>query len=358
MSLSVVILAAGKGKRMFSESPKVIHSLADKPMLQYVIDAAKKLKPENINVIIGHKAGKVKETLLHEKVNWITQKEQLGTGHAVKYAIPNLTGQQTLILYGDVPLVDITDLEKLVKIGKEGLSILTFKMSNPEGYGRIIRENNEVEEIIEEKDCNERQKKITEINTGIMAAKTENLIEWLSTISNKNSQNEYYLTDIVALAKKEKIKVDTIQANSEITISGINSKIELAKMERAIQLEKAYKLMGKGVTLLDPTRIDIRGQLEFGTDVVIDVGCIFEGKVKIGKNVSIGAYSIIKDCEILDDVTIKPYSHLDGAKIGKKNIIGPYARLRPGTETDNSVNIGNFVEIKNSKIGMGTKIII
>jgi len=247
-------------------------------------------------------------------------------------------------------------LKKLIKKGEKGLSILTFNKLNPKGYGRIIRALNDVEAIVEEKDCNDTQQRITEINTGIMVADTKHLINWLSLISNKNSQKEYYLTDIVALAKKDKIRINTLEANSEITISGVNSKIELAKMERAIQLKKTNTLMEQGVTPLDPSRTDIRGQLDCGTDVVIDVGCIFEGKVKIGKNVTIGAYSILKDCEILDDVIIKPYSHLDNAKVGKKNIIGPYARLRPGTETNDNVHIGNFVEIKNSKIGTGTKI--
>ena len=355
MSLSIVILAAGKGKRMFSEKPKVLHNLAGKPMLQYVIDIAKKLKAESINVIVGHKAESVEKTLSKEKVNWILQKSQLGTGDAVKHAVPKLKGEKTLILYGDVPLVDIGNLKKLIEIGSE-LGILTFNKGNPKGYGRIVREADSIEAIVEEKDCNDIQKKITEINTGIMIVNTKYLINWLSLISNKNSQKEYYLTDIVALAKKDKIKIKAYKADTEITISGINSKKELAKMEREIQLKKSEELMEQGVTLLDPSRIDVRGNLNCGSDVVVDVGCIFEGNVKIGKNVTIGAYSIIKDCEILDDSIIKPYSHLDNSKIGKKNIVGPYARLRPGTETSSNVHVGNFVEIKNSKIGAGTKI--
>ena len=356
MSLSVVILAAGKGTRMFSEQPKVLHKLADQPMLQYVIDIANELNPKNTNVIVGYKAKEVKHALTHEKVNWILQEKQLGTGDAVKYAIPNLTGEQTLILYGDVPLVKINELKKLIKIGEKGLSILTFNKINPTGYGRIVRGRTGVEAIVEEKDCSDAQKEITEVNTGIMVADTKYLINWLSLISNINSQKEYYLTDIVALAKKDNIEINTIEADSEITISGVNSKIELAKMERAIQLKKANTLMEQGVTLLDPSRTDIRGHLDCGKDVVIDVGCIFEGKVKIGKNVTIGAYSILNDCEILNDSIIKPYSHLENVKVGKKNIIGPYARLRPGTETNENVHIGNFVEIKNSKIGADTKI--
>jgi len=356
MSLSVVILAAGEGTRMFSDQPKVLHKLADQPMLQYVIDIANELNPKNTNVIVGYKAKEVMNTLSHEKVNWILQEKQLGTGDAVKYAIPNLIGQQTLILYGDVPFVKINELKKLIKTGEKGLSILTFNKINPTGYGRIVRGINGVEAIVEEKDCSDAQKEITEVNTGIMVADTKHLINWLSLISNINSQKEYYLTDIVALAKKDSIKINTIEANSEITISGVNSKIELAKMERAIQLKKSNTLMEQGVTLLDPSRTDIRGHLDCGTDVVIDVGCIFEGKVKIGKNVTIGAYSIIKDSEILNDSIVKPYSHLDNAKVGKKNIIGPYARLRPGTETNENVHIGNFVEIKNSKIDTGSKI--
>ena len=264
MSLSVVILAAGKGTRMFSEQPKVLHKLADQPMLQYVIDIANELNPKNTNVIVGYKAKEVKDALSREKVNWILQEKQLGTGDAVKYAIPNLTGEQTLILYGDVPLVKINELKKLIKIGEKGLSILTFNKINPTGYGRIVRGRKGVEAIVEEKDCSDAQKEITEVNTGIMVADTKHLINWLSLISNINSQKEYYLTDIVALAKKDSIKINTIKANSEITISGVNSKIELAKMERAIQLNKANTLMDQGVTLLDPSRTDIRGHLDCG----------------------------------------------------------------------------------------------
>ena len=227
MSLSVVILAAGKGTRMFSDQPKVLHKLADQPMLQYVIDIANELNPKNTSVIVGYKAKEVMNTLTHEKVNWILQEKQLGTGDAVKYAIPNLIGQQTLILYGDVPLIKINELKKLIKKGEKGLSILTFDKINPTGYGRIVRGLNDVEAIVEEKDCSDAQKEITEVNTGIMVADTKHLINWLSLISNINSQKEYYLTDIVALAKKDSIKINTIGANSEITISGVNSILEL-----------------------------------------------------------------------------------------------------------------------------------
>ena len=243
MSLSVVILAAGKGTRMFSKLPKVLHKLSNQPLLQYVINIAKNLNPENINVVVGYKSKEVESVFSNEKMNWIIQKKQLGTGDAVRYAIPYLKSTQTIILYGDVPLVDFNDLKQLIKKSEKGLGILTFKKINPTGYGRIKRIKNDIEGIVEEKDCNDSEKKITEINTGIICVDTSNLINWLSLISNNNSQKEYYLTDIVALARKEKIKIRSHEAKSEVSILGINSKIDLAMMERALQNKKNNSLM-------------------------------------------------------------------------------------------------------------------
>jgi len=356
MTLSVVILAAGKGTRMFSEKPKVLHKLSNQPLLQYVINAAKNLKPVNINVVIGHKSELIEQEFSKEDINWVVQKVQLGTGDAVKYTAPFMEGSQTIVLYGDVPLIDINDLKKLIKASENGLGILTFDKKNPKGYGRIKRSRNEVEAIVEEKDCSKIEKKITEINTGIMCIDTTKLHNWLYEITNNNSQKEYYLTDIVALAKKDNVKIVTHEAKNESTISGINCKAELVSMEKIMKQKKISELINQGITIIDPSRTEIRGSLVCGSDVEIDVGCIFEGDIKIGDNVKVGAYTHLKDSTILDNSNIKPYSHIDKSEVGMNNNIGPYARLRPGSKTKNNVNIGNFVEIKNSTIGIGTKI--
>ena len=356
MTLSVVILAAGKGTRMFSEKPKVLHKLSNQPLLQYVINAAKNLNPTNINVVVGYKSDLVEQEFSKENINWVVQKEQLGTGDAVKYTASFLKGSQTIVLYGDVPLININDLKTLINISKNGLGILTFNKNNPKGYGRIKRIKKEVEGIVEERDCSEEEKKITEINTGIMCMDTSKLNNWLSQITNNNSQKEYYLTDIVALAKKDNIKVVTHEAKNETTISGINSKAELVSMEKFMNQKKNIELIEQGVKIMDPSRTEIRGSLDCGSDVEIDVGCIFEGNVKLGNNVKVGAYTHIKDSTILNDTNIKPYSHIEASEVGENNNIGPYARLRPGAKTKKNVHIGNFVEIKNSEIGIGTKI--
>jgi len=356
MTLSVVILAAGKGTRMFSEKPKVLHELSNQPLLQYVIKVAKNLKPVNVNVVVGYKSKLIQQEFSKEDINWVVQKEQLGTGDAVKYATSFIEGSQTLILYGDVPLININDLTKLIEVSENGLGILTFDKRNPKGYGRIKRTEGVVEGIIEEKDCSIKEKKITEINTGIMCIDSIKLNNWLPQITNNNSQKEYYLTDIVALAKKDNIKVVTHEAKNETTISGINSKAELVSMEKFMNQKKNIELIEQGVKIMDPSRTEIRGSLDCGSDVEIDVGCIFEGIVKLGNNVKVGAYTHIKDSTILNDTNIKPYSHIEASEVGENNNIGPYARLRPGAKTKKNVHIGNFVEIKNSEIGIGTKI--
>ena len=325
MTLSVVVLAAGKGTRMFSEKPKVLHELSNQPLLQYVINAAKNLKPVNINVVVGYKSKLIQREFIKEEINWVVQKEQLGTGDAVKYTTSFLKGSQTLILYGDVPLININDLTKLIEVSENGLGILTFDKRDPKGYGRIKRTEGVVEGIIEEKDCSIKEKKITEINTGIMCIDSNKLSNWLSKITNNNSQKEYYLTDIVALAKKDNTKIVTHEAKNESTISGINSKAELIAMEKIMKQTKIEKLVEQGVTIIDPSRTEIRGSLVCGSDVEIDVGCIFEGEVKLGNNVKVGAYSHVTDSNILDNSNIKPYSHIDTSEIGMNNNIGPYA---------------------------------
>ncbi len=356
MSLNVVILAAGKGTRMQSDMPKVLHSLAQKSLLQHVLDTAKSLNPKKISIVIGYESEIIKKSILDENVSWRLQEKQLGTGHAVQQAIPDLYHEKTLILYGDVPLIKKSDLEKLINVSDSGIGIMTFIKKDPFGYGRIQRDQNKINAIIEEKDSSEEQKKITEINTGIMSVNTKLLIDWLGRLKNNNAQKEYYLTDIIKFAVRDKVFVSSHIVNNELSITGINSKKDLSFVERGFQLTKAEKLMNEGVTLIDPSRIDIRGELHCGKDVIIDIGCIFEGKVTIGNNVKINPYTVIKDSTIQDNSIIESFSHIDSSKVGSENRIGPYARLRPGSFLSDKIRIGNFVEIKNTSVDLGTKI--
>ena len=356
MSLNVVILAAGKGTRMHSDKPKVLQPLSNKSILQHVLDTSNLLQTNNIIIVTGYKSDLIKTSISDSKISWRLQDKQLGTGHAVKQSIPDLSNEKTLILYGDVPLIEKSDLQKLIKAADSGLAVMTFIKDNPCGYGRIERRQGKIHAIIEEKDSTEEQRKITEINTGIMAVNTKYLISWLGKLNNENSQNEYYLTDIVKLAVKDGIIISSHTAKNELSITGVNSKKELAFIERGFQLKKAEELMSKGVTLIDPNRIDIRGELICGKEVSIDIGCVFEGKVTLGNNVQVKPYSIIKDSYIAENTTIEPFSYIDSSKVGPACRIGPYARLRPGSILEGSAHIGNFVEIKNSAINFGTKI--
>ena len=356
MTLSIVILAAGKGTRMNSQLPKVLQPLAGKPILQYVLDTSHSLQPNNISIVAGHKSEMLRELIKDKNISWRIQDAQLGTGHAVIQAIPDLKSDKTLILYGDVPLIKKADLQSLIKKSNKGLAVMVHIKNDANGYGRIIREDYEIQGIIEDKDCNEEQKKIKEINTGIIAADTKYLKQWLSRLTNENAQKEYYLTDIVKFAVEDDITVSSHGVEEETSISGVNSKSELAYIERGLQLNKAEELMDKGVTILDPSRIDIRGQLKCGQDVTIDVGCIFEGDVNLGNNVHIKPYSFIKNSDINESSTIEAFSHIDSSKVGSSCRVGPYARLRPGTVLENEVHIGNYVEIKNSLVDQGTKI--
>ena len=356
MTLSIVILAAGKGTRMNSQLPKVLQPLAGKPILQYVLDTSYSLQPNNISIVAGHKSEMLRELIKDKNISWRIQDAQLGTGHAVIQAIPDLKSDKTLILYGDVPLIKKADLQSLIKKSNTGLAVMTHIKNDANGYGRIIREDYEIKGIIEDKDCNEEQKKIKEINTGILAADTKYLKQWLSRLTNENAQKEYYLTDIVKFAVEDNITVSSHEVEEEVSISGVNSKSELAYIERGLQLSKAEELMDKGVTILDPSRIDIRGQLKCGQDVTIDVGCIFEGDVNLGNNVHIKPYSFIKNSDINESSIIEAFSHIDSSKVGPSCRVGPYARLRPGTVLENEVHIGNYVEIKNSLVDQGTKI--
>ena len=356
MTLSIVILAAGKGTRMNSQLPKVLQPLAGKPILQYVLDTTHSLQPDNISIVAGHKSEMLKELIKDKNISWRIQDTQLGTGHAVIQAIPDLNSDKTLILYGDVPLIKKADLQSLIKKSDTGLAVMTHIKNDANGYGRILREDNKIQGIIEDKDCNKEQKKIKEINTGILAADTKYLKQWLSRLTNENAQKEYYLTDIVKFAVEDNITVSSHEVEEEVSISGVNSKSELAYIERGLQLNKAEELMEKGVTVLDPNRIDIRGQLKCGQDVTIDIGCIFEGNVNLGNNVHIKPYSFIKNSDIDENSTIEAFSHIDSSKVGSSCRVGPYARLRPGTVLESEVHIGNYVEIKNSLVDQGTKI--
>ena len=356
MTLSIVILAAGKGTRMNSQLPKVLQPLAGKPILQYVLDTTHSLQPNNISIVAGHKSEMLRELIKDKNISWRIQDTQLGTGHAVIQAIPDLNSDKTLILYGDVPLIKKADLQSLIKKSDTGLAVMTHIKNDANGYGRILREDNKIQGIIEDKDCNKEQKKIKEINTGILAADTKYLKQWLYRLSNENAQKEYYLTDIVKFAVEDNITVSSHEVEEEVSISGVNSKSELAYIERGLQLNKAEELMEKGVTVLDPNRIDIRGQLICGQDVTIDIGCIFEGNVNLGNNVHIKPYSFIKNSDIDENSTIEAFSHIDSSKVGSSCRVGPYARLRPGTVLESEVHIGNYVEIKNSLVDQGTKI--
>jgi bifunctional UDP-N-acetylglucosamine pyrophosphorylase/glucosamine-1-phosphate N-acetyltransferase len=355
--MNVVILAAGMGKRMQSDLPKVLHPLAGKPLLSHVISTAKALNPSRICVVYGHGGDLVPSQLAAEDVRFVLQSPQLGTGHAVMQASDALDDSApTLVLYGDVPLTTATTLQTLVdKAGKERLAVLTVDLEDPTGYGRIVRENNRIVRIVEQKDASDSERAIREVNTGILVAPTRALKSWLSKLSNNNAQQEYYLTDIIAMAVKEGTPVESAQPAQVWETLGVNSKVQLAELERIHQRAIANALLEQGVTLADPNRIDVRGELHCGRDVSIDVGCVFEGEVVLGDGVVIGANCVIRDAKIHSGAMIKPFSHIDGTRIGSDAQIGPYARLRPGTVLGDDVHVGNFVEIKNSQFDAHSK---
>lgn len=348
---------------MQSALPKVLHPLAGKPLLQHVIDTARALAPSKLCVIYGHGGAAVPEMLKrqdstgHAAIDTALQEPQLGTGHAVSQAVPQLDEDvPTLILYGDVPLTAVASLKRLVDAaGTDKLGILTVVQANPFGLGRIVREGGTITRIVEEKDASEAERAICEINSGIMVAPTRHLKKWLGSLSNNNAQGEYYLTDIVARAVEDGVPVVSANPSAEWEVAGVNSKVQLAELERRHQLNIANALLEKGVTLLDPARIDVRGELICGRDVTIDVGCVFEGRVELGDGVSVGAHNVLVNARIAAGTNIKPFCHIEEAVVGAKSVIGPYARLRPGTELAEDVHIGNFVEIKNSQIAAHSK---
>lgn len=357
-TLSAVILAAGKGTRMYSDLPKVLHCVAGKPMVKHVIDTATALGAENLHLIYGHGGELMRERLANEKVNWVFQNEQLGTAHAVQQAAPFFKDDENIVvLYGDAPLISVETLEKLIAAKPEnGIALLTVNLDNPTGYGRILRENGNVVAIVEQKDANAEQLKIQEVNTGVMVSDGANFKKWLARVDNHNAQGEYYLTDLIALANQDGCQVMAVQAGDAIEVEGANNRLQLAALERYYQHKQAQHLLLAGVTLLDPARFDLRGTLEHGKDVEIDTNVILEGNVRLGNRVKIGAGCVLKNVTLGDDVEVKPYSVLEDAVIGEKAAIGPFSRLRPGTELAAQTHVGNFVEIKKSIVGKGSKV--
>ena len=357
--LNVVILAAGLGKRMHSTLPKVLHPLAGKPLISHVLATARTLLPGKICVVYGYGGELVPQVINDDELIWVKQDPQMGTGHALLQTLPHLDSNGvTLVLYGDVPLTSVETLKKLIATSAESvLALLTLELDDPSGYGRIVRnsEGNGVIAIVEEKDASESEHQICEINTGIMVVPNQFLHNWLPKLENKNSQKEYYLTDIVKMAVTDGVKVEATHPEHAWETLGINSKVQLAALERIYQDETAGRLLDQGVTLSDPSRIDIRGQLFCGSDVSIDINCIFEGAVQLGDGVRVGANCILKNTKIQAGTQIAPFSLIEDAEIGKDCRIGPYARIRPGTHLSDEVHIGNFVEIKNSSISTGSK---
>jgi bifunctional UDP-N-acetylglucosamine pyrophosphorylase/glucosamine-1-phosphate N-acetyltransferase len=357
--LNVIILAAGKGTRMKSDLPKVLHPLAGKPLLSHVLAAADSLAPERICVVYGHGGETLPQAMARPELAWAKQEPQLGTGHAVQQAVPHLNPDAVcLILYGDVPLTRAETLQEMVMIAREGaIALLTVRLANPAGYGRIVRSpRGQVERIVEHKDASPEELAIDEVNTGILALPAGKLAGWLARLTNHNAQGEYYLTDVIGMAVAEGEKVIPCHPAAEWEVLGINSRQQLAELERTHQRNIAESLMVQGVTLIDPARLDVRGALECGRDVLIDVNCVFEGLVVLGDGAQVGANCVLKDVEVGPEVEIKPFCHIESARLGARALIGPYARIRPGTVLDDEVHIGNFVELKNAQVGFNSKI--
>ena len=355
--MNVVILAAGMGKRMQSALPKVLHPLAGKPLLSHVVDTARALSPSALCVIYGHGGELVPQRLAAPDLQFARQEPQLGTGHAVMQATPWLHDEvPTLILYGDVPLTSADSLRRLLdSAGGDKLAVLTVELDDPTGYGRIVRKEGRIVGIVEQKDASEAQRAIREVNTGIMVAPTPLLKKWLGSLSNDNAQKEYYLTDIVARAVEDGVPVVSAQPAAVWETLGVNSKVQLAELERIHQRNVANALLEQGVTLHDPARLDVRGSLACGRDVTIDINCVFEGTVELEDGVTIGAHCVIRNARIAQGAHIKPFCHIEDATVGAGSLIGPYARLRPGTELAEDVHIGNFVEVKNSTVAAHSK---
>jgi len=358
MPLSIVVLAAGQGKRMKSDLPKVLQPLAGRPLLEHVLDSARTLQAETIHVVYGHGGERVREALADAAVQWVLQAEQLGTGHAVAQAIPAIPDDhQVLILYGDVPLVRRETLAQLLsKCDERSIAVLTVELADPTGYGRVVRDAaRNVVRIVEQKDANTKEQAIKEINTGLIAAPAGALRRWLAALKNDNAQGEYYLTDIIVMAAREGLCVNAVIAPAEAEVMGVNDKIQLASLEAELRAQRARALMTDGATLADPARIDIRGKVQVGRDVFIDVNCVLLGTVELGDRVHVGPNCYLKDCRIEADTRLHPNCVIDSAIIGPRSSIGPFARLRPHSVLHEDVHIGNFVEVKNSDVGAGSK---
>ena len=357
MSTTVIILAAGKGTRMRSNLPKVLQPLAGRPLLGHVIDTAKKLQADHIITIYGHGGALVQNAFAHEQIQWVEQAEQLGTGHAVQVTLPVLPREGvSLILSGDVPCITEQTLQKLLDVSRETqIGLVTLTLADATGYGRIVRENGKIQAIVEHKDASETQRQIQEINTGIYCVSNAKLHEWLPKLSNNNAQGEYYLTDIVAMAIADGLVVASVEPALAFEVEGVNDRVQLAALEREFQNFQAKQLMQQGVHLIDPTRFDLRGNLTAGKDVRIDINVIIEGDCELGDGVEIGAGCILKNTKIAAGTKVQPYSVFDQAVVGEDAQIGPFSRLRPGAVLANEVHIGNFVEVKNSQIGLGSK---
>ena len=359
MPLSVVVLAAGQGTRMKSDLPKVLHKIGGIPLLSHVIRAAQALDVADITVVYGHGGDQVQSVLSDEKISWVEQSKQLGTGHAVQQAMPSVPDNHTtLLLYGDVPLITAKTLQKLVKATEQNsLSLLTANLVNPTGYGRIVRDSEgSVQCIVEQKDATDDQLVINEVNTGMLAVRSNELREWVNRLDNNNAQKEYYLTDIIGFAVKDGMSIHTTNPDTTMEIEGVNNKKQLAEIERAHQKSIADEYMENGLTLRDPARFDVRGKLSFGKDVVVDVNVIFEGNVTLGDGVFIGPNSVLKDISIGNNTSVHENCVLEKSTIGNDCDIGPFARIRPDTELADQVKIGNFVEIKKSTVAAGSKV--
>ncbi len=357
MSTTVIILAAGKGTRMRSSLPKVLQPLAGRPLLGHVIETAKKLNADNIITIYGHGGDLVQAAFAQYAIKWVEQAEQLGTGHAVQMTLPVLPQDGiSLILSGDVPCINPVSLQKLLNATTAtGIGLVTLTLPDATGYGRIVREQGQIQAIVEHKDASDEQRQIKEINTGIYAVSNAKLHQWLPRLSNDNAQGEYYLTDIVAMALADGMQVASVEPEMAFEVEGVNDRVQLAALERQFQAFQAKQLMQQGVHLIDPSRFDLRGNLTVGQDVRIDINVIIEGDCELGNNVEIGAGCIIKNTKIATGTKVQPYSIFDNAIVGEDTQIGPFARLRPGAQLANEVHIGNFVEVKNTTIGLGSK---
>ena len=354
--LEVIILGAGKGTRMRSSLPKVLHSLAGKPLIHHVIDTARLLGAANIHVVVGHDADAVESAVSSHDVSCYRQTEQLGTGHAVKQAIPACRPESTVIvLFGDVPLLTHQTLASVIEMAASGPVVLAAKVDDPSGYGRVVRDGRgSFVRVVEHKDANEQERALNEINTGVLAASGGQLASWLNQIDNHNSQGEYYLPDVLGVAAREGVSVSVVTTDSDEWL-GVNDKAQLAQVERVLQARKADQLMAAGVGLADPARIDIRGNVTAGQDVFLDVGAVLEGEVSLGDNVRIEPYVVLRNCSIGSGTVINSFTHIEDASVGEDCQIGPYARLRPGSELAEGAKIGNFVELKNSQMGAGAK---